>query len=76
MLPSGKYRTEKGSTMVISGKYAGESRVSFDWVEENACCDCKPEPYEDDGYLIWHCEECGGGKAKLFIEGGSYGLDR
>ena len=65
MLPVGKYKTDAGSTMTISGKYGGISEVDFDWLEENACIECQPEPYEDDGFLVWHCECCGGGKAKL-----------
>ena len=66
MLPQGKYITAAGSTMMVSGVHGGVSKVSFDWVEEqNACCDCVPEPYDDDGYLVWHCEACNGGKAKL-----------
>lgn len=65
ILPIGKYKTENGSTMVVSGKYGGISEVDFDWLEEKACIDCQPEPYDDDGYLIWKCNICGGGKAKL-----------
>lgn len=68
MLPIGRYRTEKGSTMKVYGRYAGKSQVNFDWLEEGACCDCKPEPYDDEGSLVWHCDQCGGGKAKLFID--------
>lgn len=65
MLPIGEYRTIHGSAMTISGPHGGESRVEFDWLEETACCDCRPEPYDDEGYLVWHCDVCGGGKAKL-----------
>ena len=50
--------------MTISGKHGGISRVLFDWVEEGGCCDCHAEPYDDDGWLIWRCDECGGGSAK------------
>lgn len=57
------YKTERGSEMWANG---GRSRVSFDWFEEaDACCDCKAEPYAEDGYLVWHCDECGGGRATL-----------
>ncbi len=66
MLPCGKYRTLKGSTMQISGKHSGISVVFFDWVEEDACCDCVPELYDDYGFLIWHCSVCSGGSARLF----------
>jgi len=68
MLPFGKYKTIAGSTMEISGKHGGISTVCFDWVEENACCDCQAEAYDDDGYLVWHCDVCGGGTAKLYKE--------
>ena len=64
-LPPGKYHTSAGSTMTISGKYGGISTVEFDWVEENACLDCVPDAYDDEGYLTWHCDICGGGRAKL-----------
>ena len=66
-LPVGKYRTKAGSTMEVSSKHGGISEVSFDWVEEeNACIDCQAEPYDDDGYLVWHCQNTGEyGRAKL-----------
>lgn len=64
-LPNGHYRTAAGSEMWISGKHGGKSTVEFDWFEEDACCDCQPEPYDCDGRLIWHCDECGGGSAEL-----------
>jgi hypothetical protein len=51
--------------MTISGKHGGISEVEFDWFEEDACLDCIPAPYDDDGYLVWTCPVCGGGKAKL-----------
>jgi ribosomal protein L37AE/L43A len=64
MLPPGRYKTLKGSRMYIHG---GKSEVNFDWFEEeNACIDCNPEAYDEEGYLVWNCEICGGGKAKLF----------
>lgn len=67
MLSVGKYQTAAGSTMTVFGRYGGKSKVSFDWVEEkHACCDCIPEPYDDDGRLVWHCDICGGGSAELF----------
>ena len=66
MLPKGHYKTANGSEMWVTGKFAGISEIEFDWFEEpNACFDCRPEPYDEDGYLIWHCDECDGGKAKL-----------
>ena len=64
-LANGKYRTASGSTMEISGDMGGRSAVEFDWFEEAACSDCVAEPYEDDGDLVWHCSECGGGRAAL-----------
>ena len=66
-LVNGHYRTAAGSEMWISGTHGGISKVSFDWLEEaSACCDCTPEPYEQDGRLHWHCDDCGGGNALLF----------
>ena len=64
-MKNGKYKTDAGSTMTISGKYGGISTVEFDWLEEKACIECQPEPYDDDGYLVWQCDYCGGGEAKL-----------
>jgi len=67
---NGKYKTEAGSTVIISGKYSGVSEIEFDWYEEKACADCKPEPYPeefnpDDWRLVWYCDFCNGGNAKL-----------
>ncbi|MCR4297553.1 MAG: hypothetical protein NUV75_02185 [Gallionella sp.] len=65
-LPNGHYRTAAGSEMWISGTHAGKSVVEFDWIEEdNACLDCVPEAYDSDGWLVWHCDYCGGGRAEL-----------
>ena len=64
-LPNGIYRTAAGSTVTISGKYSGISAVEFDWLEEGGCSDCVPNAYEYEGDLIWHCDECGGGRAQL-----------
>lgn len=70
MLPPGKYRTKAGSTMVISGKHGGVSEVDFDWFEEEgACLDCKPQAYDDDGFLVWFCSEHESGRAQLFKVG-------
>jgi hypothetical protein len=64
LLTDGHYKTRHGSEMWVKG---GRSKVAFDWLEErNACCDCSPEPYAEDGSLVWHCDVCGGGKAKLY----------
>lgn len=65
----GFYITKAGSTLKLSAN-GGRSEVSFDWLEElTACCDCVPNAYPDsDGYLVWHCEVCGGGKAKLELK--------
>ena len=63
----GHYKTANGSEMWIS-KNGGVSRVSFDWCDEpGACCDCSPEPYHDEGYLVWHCDEHESGRAKLTL---------
>ena len=65
MLKPGKYKTAAGSTMTISGKHGGKSEVEFEVFDEGGCFDCVPEAYDDDGYLVWRCEQCGGGRAKL-----------
>jgi hypothetical protein len=64
-LNNGIYQTAAGSVVSISGEHGGRSVIDFDWLEEGACCDCMPEPYEQDGILVWHCDECGGGSASL-----------
>ncbi len=68
-MENGKYKTANGSTVEISGKHSGISRVSFYWFEEDACVDCVVEPYPEefgkyDFRLVWRCD-CGGGNAKL-----------
>lgn len=69
-LPDGKYKTEHGSTMVIS-KDGGKSQVEFDWFEEpNACCDCTVDAYEMDGRMVWSCDYCEGGSADLLEDNG------
>ena len=68
-LPKGKYITNNGSTMTITGKHGGISEVNFNWLDEGACIDCEPEPYDEDGHLTWHCVICGGGRAKLHPDG-------
>lgn len=71
ILPTGRYRTEAGSTVKLSGLGGGISRVSFDWLEEpDACCDCSVDPYPEywgDGEwrLYWECDHCDGGSAPL-----------
>lgn len=71
LLSNGRYRTKNGSTMEISSDHCGISTVSFDWVEEDACIDCKVCAYADeDGFLVWECEHCGGGRAELFVDSG------
>ena len=67
-LPNGVYKTEKGSTLTISGKHSGIVILSFDWLEEDACVDCEVSPYPEDGFLVWNCEYCGGGSAELILQ--------
>jgi hypothetical protein len=50
----------------MGGEHGGISEVSFDWLEEGACLDCRVSAYDIDGMLIWECEECEGGRAELF----------
>ena len=57
-----EYVTESGSTVKSEG---GRSFVNFDWVEEDACVECKVDPAPREGSLFWDCEECGGGSARL-----------
>ncbi len=68
---NGTYKTQAGSIVRISGKHSGIAEVEFDWLEEDACIECEPNPYpEDDGgrlILTWSCDYCGGGKAELTL---------
>lgn len=66
-LPNGAYVTEHGSEVRISGEHSGKVVCWFDWVEEpNACIECRVDPYPDDeGFLTWECDHCGGGRAEL-----------
>jgi len=64
---NGIYKTQAGSTVVISGTHSGISKVEFDWFEEGGCSDCHPYAYPYDGYLYWICEYCGGGQAELTL---------
>jgi hypothetical protein len=66
-MENGTYKTDKGSSVIISGKHGGISHVEFDWLEEGGCCECKAEAYPLDGCLVWNCAECGGGSAKLHL---------
>lgn len=52
--------------MTIGGPHGGISEVEFDWLEEGGCIDCVPHAYDDDGYLVWDCDQCGGGSTELF----------
>ena len=73
-MKNGMYKTKNGSTVEVSGTNSGIFKVFFDWLEEDACCDCQVDPIpQDDGYLTWTCYVCGGGKAKLYTgPGGSF----
>jgi len=62
---NGKYKTEKGSTVTIIGKYSERTIIEFDWFEEEACSDCYVIRRTDGKELIWVCDLCGGGSAKL-----------
>jgi hypothetical protein len=64
-LPNGLYKTAAGSTLRVFGKHGGCFHVDFDWLEEGGCIDCSVSPCPDDGYMIWSCDYCGGGHAKL-----------
>ena len=66
MLPVGDYVTASGSEMRVKGKHGGVSIVAFDWLEEGGCVECEPQAYDQDGDLVWDCNYCGGGRAKLF----------
>jgi len=69
-LPNGLYKTFHGSIVRISGQYGGIVEVDFDWLEEGGCVGCQVQPYPEefgsnDWRLVWHCDICGGGNAKL-----------
>lgn len=64
-MSNGNYRTKNGSQLVVSGKHGGIFTLDFDWVEELACCECKPDPIPTpDGYLVWSCGKCLGGSTE------------
>jgi len=70
LLPNGSYQTPSGSILQISGQCGGIVEVNFDWLEEGGCIDCQVQPYPEefglnDWRLVWSCEVCGGGNAKL-----------
>ncbi len=69
ILSNGTYTTPAGSTLVVSGKHSGVFATAFDWVEEDACVDCRVDtvPVADGGewFLCWSCSECNGGRACL-----------
>ena len=44
MIPNGTYRTDRGSTVTVSGKYGQIVKTEFNWREElNACSECDEE---------------------------------
>ena len=66
-LPDGKYRTEHGSEVVLS-KNGGRTICDFDWLEEpDACDECVVNPYPEEEFLVWQCDCCSGGVAKLTL---------
>ena len=62
---NGTYTTPAGSIVEIDGEFGGRIRVTFDWVEESACCDCAPVLEGDPERLLWQCKTCDGGWAAL-----------
>lgn len=67
-LPKGVYSTAAGSTVKLSGRHGGIAETAFDWFEEpDACCECRVDPYPQDGRLTWECDYCGGGSAELAV---------
>ena len=65
MLPAGQYKTPAGSSLTISGPNGETKELFFAWFEEHACLACEPKAQDVDGFLVWHCDECGGWTAKL-----------
>ena len=63
---NGKYRTPRGSEVIVSGEHSGRFAIGFDWFEEdNACIDC--EASIEDGELIWSCDGHEGSSAPLTL---------
>ena len=62
-MQNGHYQTVNGSRVTVSGRHSGIYEIEFDWVEENACIECRPSVY--DGSLVWDCDHCNGGRAML-----------
>lgn len=63
-----RYRTDAGSRVEITGKHRGISTIEWDWFEEGACPEAHPVAdvsRRDEQLLLWSCECCGSGQARL-----------
>lgn len=63
----GKYKTENGSTVTITGKHCGIVTIQFDWLEEGGCIDCEPSTDVNEDVLYWSCDYCGGGQVRHIL---------
>lgn len=67
-MKNGQYVTLGGSTLTVRGDHSGIFDLEFDWVEEMACPECEPRVEPDEDFLVWDCEECGGGSSRWLSE--------
>ena len=67
MLDVGHYKTEHGSYVHVITKNAGSWSAEFDKFEEpDGCFDCRVDDVDHhEQSLVWSCDYCGGGKARL-----------
>lgn len=62
-----KYITDHGSEVTVYDN--GRIVINLDWFEEpEACIECTPEADLIDKWLIFSCNECNGGSAKLKLK--------
>lgn len=66
-LEVGHYKTAAGSFVHVKTRNAGSWTADFDRLEEpQACFDCHSIDVDcHEQALVWCCDECGGGMAKL-----------
>jgi len=69
-MKNGTYKTKAGSIVTVSGMHNGSFDVEFDWLEEGGCIECIHHVDHLEEALVWDCEYCEGGSAKLYRQEG------
>ena len=67
-LENGRYKTAKGTEVLIAGIHGEAFAIHWNIAKEGACPDC--EPYLDsnnEGHLMWKCDWCEGGSSRLVL---------